>query len=653
MWNEIRDRYFLKLLDVGLNKIPACSKPIDELTDKECEVWIKKSVLTTSTEVLSKSYKVDIPQVNREFPLAGKSEYLILPLSLENNSTLTGTASILEQFSGEFQIPCKHASRHFVFDESGKCYNISAARKHHEFMIMMFNHRKNAVVMEQQMRSTEKTIMAEDSNDSGDREDGSRECEGNEITVAETTERTKCLFQQQDGNLVKLYNRTNNEMLRAMQSKESEALSKLVKKLQDTQKEWEDVEDHLGRNILHYAVEYNNTPLVKTLLSSGLNINIQEGCGATPLSIAVLNRNTAMCELLVKNFASFSGPLYASMPSPMDMAKNMELTEIMELFVHEEQENDDIENIINDGNCLDVCMELPDMEAFNDEDGEETINVAFDRSIHVECPTAIVGDQGTCKVLRSTKNRSQEAFKWVAEVPGDLHTKGYLCEAAYKAQKSGVFVYLINKVMKRPKVTDEAFRARKFQQQNLSRIQEAVRDGAMAIGLAAVKNFSTSPEFPSKDDFDEQVALSGNCNKILLESFKHWLSECADKDTSFAYTMQMFHLFGPLLEGTNDAVRNGLGSTREAIWKILLPIFAQLQFRNYWTEALVHVVNFTAVWPIAFREMMKRNCSISLSGKEGHDLAMDEFVEEHLVRPLKAYVTGNSTGHFINVSNVL
>ena len=62
-------------------------------------------------EVLSKSYKVDIPQVNREFPLAEKSEYLILPLSLENNSTLTGTASILEQFSGEFQIPCKQALR--------------------------------------------------------------------------------------------------------------------------------------------------------------------------------------------------------------------------------------------------------------------------------------------------------------------------------------------------------------------------------------------------------------------------------------------------------------------------------------------------------------------------------------------------------------
>ena len=46
-------------------------------------MWIKKSVLTTSVEAFTKfSYQVDIPQVKREFPLVGKSEYLILPFVL-------------------------------------------------------------------------------------------------------------------------------------------------------------------------------------------------------------------------------------------------------------------------------------------------------------------------------------------------------------------------------------------------------------------------------------------------------------------------------------------------------------------------------------------------------------------------------------------
>ena len=89
-------------------------------------------------------------------------------------------ASILEQFSREFQIPCEHTSRHFVFDEPGKCYDISDAWKHHEFMIRMFNHPKNSLVMEPQIRSTEKTILVEYSIDNGEKIDGTGNCDENE-----------------------------------------------------------------------------------------------------------------------------------------------------------------------------------------------------------------------------------------------------------------------------------------------------------------------------------------------------------------------------------------------------------------------------------------------------------------------------------------
>lgn len=320
--------------------------------------------------------------------------------------------------------------------------------------------------MDQQIRSAEKTIPVDDDDENVDVDDDGDETAITTETIASTTHH----FQQQDGKLLKLYNRINNDMLHAMQSQEDGKFNQLIKKLENAQNEWETVLDHLGRNILHHAVEYNNIPLVKTLLSAGININIQEGCGATPLCIAVLNRNSSMCSLLLDNFASFSGHLFASMPSPFEMAQNMELEEVVELFNACSKEDDDINNIMSGG-----IMDCPAtrMETDDGVDGHQhEIGLRFDRSIHSQCPTAIVGDQGTCKVLRSAKNRSQEGFKWVAELPGDLHTKGYLCEAAYKAQKSGVFLYLVNKVMKRPKVVEEAFRSRKFQQQNLNRIQE-------------------------------------------------------------------------------------------------------------------------------------------------------------------------------------
>ena len=44
-------------------------------------------------------------------------------------------------------------------------------------------------------------------------------------------------------------------MLNAMQSREGERMSKFLKTLQDSRMDWENVADHLGRNVLHYAVE--------------------------------------------------------------------------------------------------------------------------------------------------------------------------------------------------------------------------------------------------------------------------------------------------------------------------------------------------------------------------------------------------------------
>ena len=53
--------------------------------------------------------------------------------------------------------------------------------------------------------------------------------------------------------------------------------------------------------------------------------------------------------------------------------------------------------------------------------------------------------------------------------------------------------------MKRKKLTPETFRGKKFQEQNLAHIKEAVRDGSIAYGLAAVHAYQRSKYFPSKE----------------------------------------------------------------------------------------------------------------------------------------------------------
>ena len=60
-------------------------------------------------------------------PHCEKSDTLILPLSLENNATTTGTAAIIEEFSKEFGVPCEHAKEYLPFDDTNKVFNIEAA----------------------------------------------------------------------------------------------------------------------------------------------------------------------------------------------------------------------------------------------------------------------------------------------------------------------------------------------------------------------------------------------------------------------------------------------------------------------------------------------------------------------------------------------
>ena len=103
---------------------------------------------------------------------------------------------------------------------------------------------------------------------------------------------------------------------------------------------------------------------------------------------------------------------------------------------------------------------------------------------------------------------------------------------------------MLQNVLNRKKLTEEAFRKKKFQEQNLAHIKEAVRDASLAYGMAVVEMFRRSKHFPSQESLKKCLMRHGNHNQVPLESFKEFLKECSS-DASFAYHMQMFTLFGP------------------------------------------------------------------------------------------------------------
>jgi len=124
--------------------------------------------------------------------------------------------------------------------------------------------------------------------------------------------------------------------------------------------------------------------------------------------------------------------------------------------------------VIFDENCTYSCAVTP-LNVPQDDENEE--NFSYDRSQTCGFPTALVGDQSKCKNNRRVKHKDQTAFAWVAEIPGDLHAKEHLCKAAYKAQARGGFYHLVNNILKRKKLMNEAFRKKNFKSKTLNTLK--------------------------------------------------------------------------------------------------------------------------------------------------------------------------------------
>ena len=105
LWKRFSKSYILSLLNDGLNKIPPHEKPICDMTETECNQW-----LSNADYCIQQNVKISIPSIESISDTSMstvKTDVHILPLSLENNATLTGTSSILDQFAKEFGLSNK------------------------------------------------------------------------------------------------------------------------------------------------------------------------------------------------------------------------------------------------------------------------------------------------------------------------------------------------------------------------------------------------------------------------------------------------------------------------------------------------------------------------------------------------------------------
>ncbi len=149
--------------------------------------------------------------------------------------------------------------------------------------------------------------------------------------------------------------------------------------------------------------------------------------------------------------------------------------------------------------------------------------------------------------------------------------------------------------------------------------------------------------FPNEAELLSCKQRTGSHTEVVLQKFKAWLKSSASADAAFNHRATAFHYFGPLLSLYDEAIKHGDGCAREIVYQLQLPVYAQLNFPNYYTKCFRHTVNFPAKWPLATRVLMQQNCAVNLSGKIGCGIELDGYVEAELVKPLKNYATGHST----------
>lgn len=138
IWNEARDSFYLKLLRTGL-QIPPSEKELQTLNEDEFVQWLSKQDLSEMDK--KGQFVVQVPAMVKPTCNSKKSDVVILPLSLEDNSTITGTASILEEFGTEFGISCNHDTSFLPFNENTRTFDLKEARSRFEFLKLLEKHK--------------------------------------------------------------------------------------------------------------------------------------------------------------------------------------------------------------------------------------------------------------------------------------------------------------------------------------------------------------------------------------------------------------------------------------------------------------------------------------------------------------------------------
>ena len=127
-------------MDKAYNSLPTSKKRIGEMSETEFNKWISSSNFSKP----KKRYKLNVPKVEEIMDTANnsrKTAAFVLPFSLEDNATITGTFAILKEFETEFKLHTASQAPEFLpYDSLNKAFDVTIARSRYEYMKSQSKH---------------------------------------------------------------------------------------------------------------------------------------------------------------------------------------------------------------------------------------------------------------------------------------------------------------------------------------------------------------------------------------------------------------------------------------------------------------------------------------------------------------------------------
>ena len=253
------------------------------MTESECMTYLKKEDYLLKNE--EQKYKITVPVERSEYPECAnvKSTVLLLPLSIEDEVQTCGTASVLKEFASDLKIPGNKKEDYVVLNKTSNKLEVNAARERYVFHKKMADHKKDILALRKQFDG--KRSFQDDDNS---------ELDSSLINPTQSATSTfKARMKQLSSRMSKIFETMNT----LITGKNLEEACKIIN-LHASQ--WIGQVDEFERNILHLAVEGGNRLLVEALLLAGALVNEPEGCGLTPLMLAINGKNANMVQILLR-----------------------------------------------------------------------------------------------------------------------------------------------------------------------------------------------------------------------------------------------------------------------------------------------------------------------------------------------------------------